>query len=143
VSTGHARKKVSPKKKLRDELANHEVVVLAAYLAGAQKISADTKDIAIKASQLAPGRFCWRKYKDQINIDTVRKRLWDATKEDKGAYLIGSERTGSANGEVGTVPCRPPQACANTLTASLASLEVLVVAEGHNWPTPGLDTRLN
>jgi hypothetical protein len=61
---------------------------------GAQKSSADTEDIAIKANELAPGRFSWRKYKDQINIDTVRKRLWDATKADKGAYLIGSEKTG-------------------------------------------------
>jgi len=76
------------------ELANYEVVVLAAYLAGAQKVSADTEDIAIKANEIAPGRFSWRKYKDQINIDTVRKRLWDATKTDKGAYLIGSERSG-------------------------------------------------
>jgi hypothetical protein len=75
-------------------LANHKLVVLAAYLAGAQKSSADTEDIAIKANELAPGRFSWRKYKDQINIETVRKRLWDATKADNGAYLIGSEKAG-------------------------------------------------
>ena len=78
----------------KDDLANHELVVLAAYLAGAQKAATDTEDIAVKANALAPGRFTWRKYKDQINIDTVRKRLWDATKDDKGAYLIGSERGG-------------------------------------------------
>jgi hypothetical protein len=94
VSTARATKKTTAKKKPKHELANHEVVVLAAYLAGAQKVSADTEDIAIKANQIAPGRFSWRKYKDQINIDTVRKRLWDAAKRDKGAYLIGSERTG-------------------------------------------------
>ena len=41
-----------------------------------------------------PGRFTWRKYKDQINIDTVRKRLWDAAKPEKGGYLIGSEKAG-------------------------------------------------
>jgi hypothetical protein len=75
-------------------LSNHELVVLAAYLAGAQSTSADTEDIAIQANLLAPGRFSWRKYKDQINIDTVRKRLWDATKADKGGYLIGSEKRG-------------------------------------------------
>lgn len=34
--------------------ANHELVVLAAYLAGAQKVSADTEDIAVKANELAP-----------------------------------------------------------------------------------------
>jgi hypothetical protein len=76
------------------ELANHEIVVLAAFHAGAQSASADTEDIAVKASELAPGRFSWRKYKDQINIDTVRKRLWDATKPEKGGYLIGSEKSG-------------------------------------------------
>jgi hypothetical protein len=67
---------------------------LAAFLVGAQSSSADTEDIAVKANELAPGRFSWRKYKDQINIDTVRKRLWDATKPEKGGYLIGSERSG-------------------------------------------------
>jgi hypothetical protein len=86
--------KSAPRKRPKDSFANHEVVVLAAYLVGAQKSVADTEDIAVKANELAPGRFSWRKYKDQINIDTVRKRLWDATKLDKGAYLIGSEKTG-------------------------------------------------
>src|SRR4051812_31251941 len=77
-----------------DAFANHELVVLATYLAGGAKDASDTEDIAIKANELAPGRFTWRKYADQINIDTVRKRLWDATKSEKGSYLIGSERTG-------------------------------------------------
>ena len=75
-------------------LANHEVVVLAAYLTGAESTSVDTEDIAIKANDLAPGRFGWRKYKEQINIDAVRKRLWDAAKPEKGAYLIGSDKLG-------------------------------------------------
>jgi hypothetical protein len=88
------RFRVPPATPLDRVLPNHELVVLAAYLAGAQSASVDTEDIAIKASILAPGRFSWRKYKDQINIDTVRKRLWDATKADKGGYLIGSEKQG-------------------------------------------------
>ena len=79
---------------MRAVLANHEIVVLAAYLIGGQYKYVDTEDIAVKANELAPGRFSWRKYKDQINIDTVRKRLWDATKAEKGAYLIGTERGG-------------------------------------------------
>ncbi len=88
-------KKSNPQgKALSKKLANHELVVLAAYLAGAASTLADTEDIAIKANELAPGRFIWRKYKDQINIDAVRKRLWDATKPEKGAYLIGSEKAG-------------------------------------------------
>lgn len=75
-------------------LSNHEVVVVAAYFTGAESAPADTEDIAIVANKIAPGRFSWRKYKDQINIDAVRKRLWDATKPERGAYLIGSEKVG-------------------------------------------------
>lgn len=89
------RKKASPARpKARGILANHEIVVLAAYLIGGQYKYIDTEDIAVRANELAPGRFSWRKYRDQINIDTVRKRLWDATKVEKGAYLIGTERGG-------------------------------------------------
>jgi hypothetical protein len=78
----------------RDTFANHELVVLATYLAGGSGSYADTEDIAIKANEIAPGRFAWRKYKEQINIETVRKRLWDAAKAEKGGYLVGSERDG-------------------------------------------------
>lgn len=88
------KKPTSQRTTLPPALANHEVVVLAAYLAGAQSNLADTEDIAIQANQLAPGRFSWRKHKEQINIEAVRKRLWDATKPKKGAYLIGSEKIG-------------------------------------------------
>jgi hypothetical protein len=81
-------------RKPKTQLANHEVVVVAAYLVGAKLRQVDTEDIAVKANEIAPGRFSWRKYKDQINIDAVRKRLWDATKSERGALLTGSERTG-------------------------------------------------
>lgn len=40
---------------------------------------------------MVPGRFNWRKYRDQVNIEAVRKRLWDAKKL---ASVAGSERTG-------------------------------------------------
>jgi hypothetical protein len=75
-------------------LSNYEVVVLATYIAGGKTKYADTEDIAIRANEIAPGRFSWRKYKQQINIEAVRKRLWDATKAEKGGYLVGSEQDG-------------------------------------------------
>lgn len=90
----HVKKRLPQLTTLSTALANHEVVVLAAYLAGAESNVADTEDIAIKANQLAPGRFSWRKHREQINIESVRKRLWDATKPEKGGYLIGSEKIG-------------------------------------------------
>lgn len=75
-------------------LSNHEIVTLAVYLLGGDTKRIDTEDIAVKANELAPGRFTWRKYRDQISIDAVRKRLWDASRLQKGGYLFGSERDG-------------------------------------------------
>lgn len=75
-------------------MANHEIVTVALMLCGGDARSIDTEDIAIKANEIAPGRFAWRKYPNQINIDTVRKRLWDARRENKGAFVIGSEKNG-------------------------------------------------
>jgi len=87
-------------------LSNSQIVVLAAYLADAAKGYADTEDIAIKAAKLAPGRFSWRKYPEQINIDTVRKRLWDAASEKNGRMLTGSERDGWLLTEAGLHFCQ-------------------------------------
>jgi len=75
-------------------LSNHEIVTLAAYLVGGDSRYVDTEDIAMKTNKLAPGRFTWKKYKDQINLEAVRKRLWDARKKEKGAYLLGSAKKG-------------------------------------------------
>jgi hypothetical protein len=90
----------------RKPLPHHELVVLAAYLSGGKAAYTDTEDIAVKANEIAPGRFTWRKYKEQINIETVRKRLWDATKLEKGGYLIGSERDGWLLTQAGLTFCK-------------------------------------
>lgn len=90
----------------RDDLTNEGIVVLAAYLAGGASGYADTEDVAVAAAKLAPGRFSWRKYADQINIDTVRKRLWDAARAEAGGYLTGSERQGWLLTEAGLEFCR-------------------------------------
>jgi len=78
----------------QSNLANHEIVTIALMLCGGHASSIDTEDIAVKANEIAPRRFAWRKYPDQINIDTVRKRLWDARKESKGGFVFGSEKDG-------------------------------------------------
>lgn len=87
-------------------LNNAQIAVLAAYLVGASKAHADTEDVAVKAAELAPGRFSWRKYPDQINIETIRKRLWDAASEKMGGLLTGSERDGWLLTEAGLNFCR-------------------------------------
>lgn len=90
-------------------LPNDKIVVLAAFLAGADRKLADTEDIAMKANELAPGRFTWRKYQDQINIEAVRKRLHDAAKESKGGLISGTERDGWLLTSSGLAFCREHQ----------------------------------
>ena len=75
-------------------LANHQIVTLAVYLLGGEAAYVDTEDVAVKANEIAPERFAWRKYADQINIDAIRKRLSDAKKPEKGGYLLGSFKNG-------------------------------------------------
>lgn len=86
---------------MTQELANHEVVTLAVYLLGGEREPVDTEDVAKKADELAPGRFTWRKYKDQINLEVVRVYLSDAKKKIRGAYLIGSGNAGWTLSEAG------------------------------------------
>lgn len=75
-------------------LANHEVVTIAVFLLRGDVQAVETEDVAMKAAEIARGRFSWRKYPEQVNLDAVRKRLWDACRPDKGRYLVGSERDG-------------------------------------------------
>ena len=43
---------------LPQNLTSTQIVVLAAYLLGGERKPIDTEDLAIKAYELAPGRFC-------------------------------------------------------------------------------------
>jgi hypothetical protein len=79
---------------MKKSFSNKEIVTLAIYLLGGNSKYIDTEDIAVKSSDLAPGRFTWRKYPDQINIDNIRKRLSDAKDQKKGGYVIGSFKNG-------------------------------------------------
>lgn len=75
-------------------LRNHEVVTLAVYLLGGDATAIDTEDVAFKANELAPGRFTWTKYPEQINIEIIRAFLSDAKKPKHGAYMTGTGTTG-------------------------------------------------
>jgi hypothetical protein len=98
-----------------NSLANHEIVTLAVYLLGGDTQRIDAEDIAIKANDLAPQRFTWRKYPSQINLEAVRKRLWDARQSKKGGYLVGSDNTGWSLTPSGMVFARGKQAILNKL----------------------------
>jgi len=79
---------------LTRDLSQAQIVTLAVFLLGGDQHAIDTEDVAVKAHDLAPGRFSWRKYPKQINLELVRVYLSDAKKSDKGAMLSGSGRTG-------------------------------------------------
>jgi hypothetical protein len=76
------------------QVKNHELVTLAVYLIGGDTQDVDTEDVAVKVDELSPGRFCWRKYPDQINIEIIRAFLSDAKKKKYGAFLTGTGTTG-------------------------------------------------
>lgn len=79
---------------MNKSFTNIEIVTIAVYLLGGDSKPVDTEDIAVKTNELAPGRFVWRKYHEQISISNIGKRLSDAKNESKGGYLIGSFKDG-------------------------------------------------
>ena len=86
--------KTSTNNPITGVFANHELVTLAVYRLGGETRPIDTEDIAMEANTIAPGRFTWRKYPDQINIELVRAFLSDAKKPKNGQYLTGSGNRG-------------------------------------------------
>lgn len=70
------------------------IVTYAVYLLDGHRRAVDTEDIAVKVHQLAPGRFSWRKYPEQINLELVRASLSDAKKAKNGGWVTGVGRTG-------------------------------------------------
>src|SRR6476659_8785306 len=78
----------------REAPSKVEVIVLALNDAGGRTGSVDTEDVAVFAHRLAPSAFSWRKYPEQINLDSVRVTLTDAAKEKYGRLVAGSLRDG-------------------------------------------------
>ena len=81
-------------KNLTSEVGQSEIVTLAVFMLGGAQRFIDTEDVAMKAFELAPHRFSWRKYPRQINLELVRVCLSNARKPDKGTLLRGSGRKG-------------------------------------------------
>lgn len=75
-------------------LANPEIVTLAVYLLGGASKRIDTEEIAMQADKLAPSRYRWRLYPDQIDIEKVSDSLTDAAKPRHGKYILGGRSSG-------------------------------------------------
>jgi len=76
------------------ELSNPQVVTLAIYLAGADTQTVDTEHIAVHAHRLAPGRYRWKYYPEQIDIEKVAESLRDAQKARYGHMVQGARGLG-------------------------------------------------
>ena len=76
------------------ELSNFQVVVIAVAVLDGDINFIDREDIAIKVNELAPGRFNWRKYTENIDLDAVGVALRDAKKLKNRNLLVGSNIQG-------------------------------------------------
>ena len=84
-----------------DSLNNYQIVTIALALLGGYTDHIDREDIAIKANEIAPGKFNWRKYPNRIDLDTVGVALRDAKKIKNGELIVGNNSRGwmlSSNG---------------------------------------------
>ena len=86
-------KKVTTKS-LTKMLTKREVTLFAVFLLGGGQRAVDTEDVAVKAAELLPGAFAWRKYPDQINLEIVRAVLSDSKKRQFGQLLHGTGTEG-------------------------------------------------
>lgn len=78
---------------IHDELSNPEILTLAVYSRGGATSPVDLEDAAIEAFNLAPKKFSWRKYEDQIDLRIVYYALQSATRVDLG-YVKGDPKHG-------------------------------------------------
>lgn len=67
---------------------------MALYVLGGATGVIDTEDVAVQAHAIAPGRFSWRKYPDQINLELVRVALVGARRPENGALVSGKGTSG-------------------------------------------------
>lgn len=76
-----------------ESYTNVELVTLAIYLLGGSANAIDVEDIAVESYKLAPKRFSWKKYPDQIDIKIVQYSIQGACK-DKPGYVNGGAKFG-------------------------------------------------
>ena len=75
------------------DYTNRDIIVIAVFQLGGGLRHIHLEDVAMKAAKLAPRRFCWKKYPDQINLESVRITL----KNELGLpnrRILGSIRDG-------------------------------------------------
>jgi hypothetical protein len=72
-------------------LSNDQIVLLAVVQLGGAFKAIDPEDIAMAADKIAPGKFRWRKYPKQVDLELINNGLRDAKKRK---WLVGSAPKG-------------------------------------------------
>ena len=62
--------------------------LLALYDLGGTRRAVDTEDVAMRAAEIAPRAFRWKKYPEQINLESVRLAL-KHNAEDTPSRVVG------------------------------------------------------
>lgn len=75
-------------------ISKPELVTLALGELGAAEHAVETEDVAVKAHELAPTAFAWRRYPEHINLELVRVALVDASRGKAGPMAQGRGRGG-------------------------------------------------
>src|SRR4051794_31005847 len=78
---------------MAEQLHAQMATLLALYDLGGGRRAVDTEDIAMRAAQVAPKLFRWKKYPEQIDLEAVRLGL-KGNKAHSPPYVTGSIRTG-------------------------------------------------
>jgi hypothetical protein len=71
-----------------------DYVIAALFRLGGSTRPVDIEDIGMECFRIAPHRFRWRKYPDQIDLAQVRDGLSDARKEGNGVLVVGDRKQG-------------------------------------------------
>lgn len=76
----------------------------------------------MRAHEISPGRFSWRKYPGQINLELVRVALSDARKVENGSLVRGTGKSGWSLTPAGQKWCdsQAPRVLAHDLSKSRA-----------------------
>lgn len=76
---------------MTEKLTSRLATLLALYDLGGSRHAVDTEDVAMRAAEVAPKAFRWRRYPEQVNLEAVRLALKDNKKE---AFVTGGVRDG-------------------------------------------------
>ena len=71
-----------------------DYVIASLFRLGGSTRPVDIEDIAVECFKIAPHRFQWRKYAEQIDLAQVRDGLSDARKEANGELVVGDRKQG-------------------------------------------------